>query len=328
MTIRSRRLPPVAVIVAVLVAGCASEDGRTAPRVTAAPTSATASAPVAELPEPRTEVGGTAWRGLVAVAGGLTADGSVSSRFDLYNPQANQWTPGPSLPLPLHHLGMATLDDRLYVAGGYTVTAGGQSPASARVMSLGPSDTSWREEPPLSRPRGALGLAAVRDRLVAVGGVTGQVSASTESWSPGEASWRSGPDLAQAREHLAVASANGRVYAIAGRLGGLDTNLRSVESWDGAEPRWRSEPALAHARGGTSAATVTGVPCVAGGEEPRGTIGSVECLSGTRWDRVTSLSVARHGLAVAGLGSRLHVIAGGTQPGLHVSGTHEVLTIG
>ncbi len=67
---------------------------------------------------------------------------------------------------------------------------------------------------------------------------------------------------------------------------------------------------------------------MAGGEEPAGTIASVECLVGDRWERVARLAVPRHGLAVAGLDGRLHVIGGGPQPGLFVSPAHEVVSVG
>ncbi len=80
-------------------------------------------------------------------------------------------------------------------------------------------------------------------------------------------------------------------------------------------------------RGGTSAAEAGGQPCVAGGEEPAGTIASIECLSGGRWARVATLRAPRHGVAVAGVGDRLHVIAGGPEPGLFVSGAHELFTV-
>ncbi len=120
----------------------------------------------------------------------------------------------------------------------------------------------------------------------------------------------------------------GRVYAIAGRQGSLESNLATVESWDPAgTDGWRPEPRLNDTRGGTSAAVANRRPCVAGGEEPGGTIASVECLLDDRWVRVATLQVPRHGLAVIGLRSRLHVIGGGPQPGLFVSTTHEVFDI-
>ncbi|MGH9227050.1 MAG: Kelch repeat-containing protein [Acidimicrobiales bacterium] len=315
--------------VALLAGGCSSDgDDPAAPNSSAAGvTSTVAAGQAAAVPEARTEVAGATWDGDVVVAGGLTADGRANRRVDAYLPAANRWTARPQLPQGLHHLGMAVLGERLYVAGGYTDGPGGEWQAVASVHSLGLGESSWRQEPSMTRPRGAHGLAAVGGRLVVAGGVTGGLTDTTESWAPGEASWRVGPPLAQAREHLAMAAVAGRVYVIGGRLGGFDSNLRSVESWDGREAAWRAEAQLNDTRGGTSAAEVAGKICVAGGEATNGTIATIECFAPGqgRWARAPSLGSPRHGLAVAGLGTKLHVIAGGPQPGLFVSTTHEVI---
>jgi hypothetical protein len=332
---RGERRQPFAVtfVVVALLAACSSSgDGDDATTPSTAPTSATAqpepgSAPAA-LPLARTEVAGTTWRGLVAVVGGITADGAASDQVDFYDPATNRWRSGPRLPLLLHHAGAAAVGDRLYVVGGYSSRRALSQPV-ARVLSLGPDDDRWREEPSLSAPRGALAVVAVGDRLVAVGGMPEATLRRTEVLTPGAGEWRPGPDLIEAREHLALAASGGRVYAIGGRVGGLESNLRSVESWNPAGPAgWRPEPALNDSRGGTAAAEVRGRPCVAGGEEPRGTIASVECLAADRWERVGTLATPRHGLAVVAIGDRLHVIGGGPTPGLSVSDAHESLATG
>ena len=128
---------------------------------------------------------------------------------------------------------------------------------------------------------------------------------------------------------LGMASLGGRAYAIGGRLGGFDSNLRTVESWAPGEAAWRAEPMLADTRGGTAATEVAGRLCVAGGEETQGTIASVECLvpAQGRWERLAPLAQPRHGLAVVGLGPNVHFIGGGPQPGLFVSTAHEVQAV-
>ncbi len=316
-------------LLAALLPVACSDDGP-APAPTTAPGVTAAGAP-AELPVPRTEVAAAVLGDRIVVAGGLTLDGGASDRADFYDPVANRWEPAPALPLGLHHSGMAALGDRVYVAGGYTNRAGQDWVAQSRVLSLGRGDRAWREEPALAAgPRGGLAMAAAGGRLVAVGGTdgTGRFLNRTEVLTPGQRAWTAGPDMAEPRDHLAAAASGGRVYAIAGRLGGLDTNKASVESWDpSAGAGWRAEPRLNDTRGGTSAAEAGGRPCVAGGEEPAGTIASVECLSGGRWAQVATLRTPRHGLAVAGVGDRLHVIGGGPEPGLFVSGAHETFTI-
>ena len=281
----------------------------------------------AELPVPRTEVAGATWRGQLVVAGGLTADGGASSVVHFYDAATGAWRPGPALPVPLHHTAMAVLGDRLYVVGGYTNEAGRPWRVQSGVISLGAGEQRWRQEAPLATgPRGALGLAAAGGKLVALGGeANGRALATTEVYDPGARSWRPGPVLARPREHLAAAASGDRVFAIAGRTA-TDGNLVAVESLSpAADAAWRPEPDLGQARGGIGADAVGGRVCVVGGEEPAGTIASVECLEGGAWRAVARLRRPRHGVAVMALGDRLHVVAGGERPGLFVSGAHEVL---
>lgn len=320
---------------AVASAGCRADEtdqGRPAASPAAASPAAggtTAPAPLAELPVPRTEVAGTTWDGRLVVAGGLTADGGASALVHTYDPDGDRWEEAPPLPVPLHHPALAVLGDRLYAVGGYADGAGGGWQPQAGMWSLGPGERTWRDEAPLpAGPRGALGAAAAGDLIVATGGESGgTVLGRTEVYDPERRTWRPGPDLAVPREHLAVAAAADRVYAIAGRAGGLG-NFRAVQSLDPRSDRaWRDEPEVADSRGGIGAAAVGERVCVAGGEEPAGTIASVECLDGARWARAARLARPRHGLAVMALEGRLHVVGGGEQPGLFVSGVHEAFDL-
>lgn len=268
------------------------------------------------------------------MVGGLRADGTASREVQLYDPAKNSWSAAPDLPAALHHTSVvAGPDNRLWVVGGYGIEKGTWHPQDD-VWSLGVSDRRWRREPGLAVARGALATTVVGDILVAIGGATSgrgepaSVSRVVEYLRPGDERWQRGPDLYEAREHLAAAATGDRVLAIGGRVGGIDTNLRSVESWAPGEGGWRREPPLQKERGGFAAASVDGTPCVAGGEQPGRTISLVECLRQGQWRVVGQLSEPRHGLAVAALSGRLHVVAGGGKPGLFVSRTHEVLAVG
>jgi hypothetical protein len=327
------------VAVLLLAVGCKEESSRSQ-----AATSRAASQRRAPLPAPpRTEVVGANWNGRVAVLGGLTQDGLASAQVDVYDPATDRWSRAPDLPMALHHAGAGVLGNRLYVVGGYS--SGAWAP-QAGVYSLGLLETSWRAEPPLAGPRGALAVASDGRQLVAVGGVGSGDVRRTEILEAGASSWRPGPDLAVQREHLGATAAGGRFYAVAGRMGSLESNRDSVESLALGEASWRAEPKLNESRGGIGAASpgsrpagrggktrpagrggTTG-PCVAGGEAPGGrTIAPVECLSGGAWAVVAELEVPRHGLAVVAVGNRLHVIGGGPRPGLFVSDVHEVFDL-
>ena len=323
-----RRLVATAVIVGIAVvalAACRADRGsKTGPSEASEP-----SGP-AELPVPRTEVAGATLGPWIVVVGGLTEDGAASALVHLYDRKTNAWTAAPPLPKPIHHAAVVAAGERAWVVGGYTSGNGTAWAESAAAWSLGIGDTTWREEPSLPSPRGALNAVSMPDgTIIVVGGVSGGTPvASTLVLRAGAASWEPGPDLAEAREHAAATVIDGRVFAIGGRVGSLESNKRSVESWDPAagEPRWRAEPPLQHARGGIAASG----RCVAGGEEPSGTIAPVECLrgDGSSWDVAATLERPRHGLAVVAVDRDLHVIGGGEKPGLFVSGAHEVVDVG
>lgn len=318
---RGLRLMVVLLAFVVVLGACSGgSDGAIEP----APQPAVTIVDAAELPTPRTEVAGARFGAdRILVAGGFLADGSASDLAHVYDPGADTWTEVPRLPEPLHHAVLVAARGRTFLVGGFR--AAGESD---RVWSLAPGESEWRQEPALRNSRGALGAAATEDgTIVAFGGVSGgQVVATTEVLRLGATAWEPGPDMDEAREHLAATAIDGRVYAIAGRVGSLESNKRTVESWDpgGREGSWRREPALDATRGGTAA----GGRCVAGGEEPQGTIASIECLEpdGGSWRTLADMKVARHGLAVVELGGDLHVIAGGDQPGLFVTGAHEVVS--
>lgn len=280
---------------------------------------------LAPMPEPRTEVAGAVWDGRVVVVGGLTAGGRPSARVDVYDPDADRWSPLPDLPRPLHHTAVVTLGGRVWVVGGYTEVEGDAWVPVRMVSSFGAGEDAWRAEPEMEEIRGALAAAVVGESIVAAGGHDGeQVLATTEVLAAGAAAWEPGPPLRTAREHFAMTVAGGDLYAVAGRA---PANLDSVEVLRTGAAAWEPGPPVEHSRSGIGAATVTGRPCVAGGEEPGDTIAPVECLAGDGWEVVGELPTPRHGLVVVALGAALHVVGGGPEPGLTVSGAHEVVRI-
>jgi hypothetical protein len=82
-------------------------------------------------------------------------------------------------------------------------------------------------------------------------------------------------------------------------------------------------------RGGLSAATspTDGWIYVFGGEEPGGTFQLAERYNpgSDAWEISPEMPNGRHGLAAVTVGSEIHVIGGGPQPGLSVGDFNQIL---
>jgi Galactose oxidase, central domain/Kelch motif len=275
------------------------------------------------MPDERTEVAGAFWDGKIAVAGGLIADSSTD-RLDLFDLSRGTWSTGPPLPHQYDHASLAELGGRLYLVGGYLSEL---SNPTDEVWSLGPGDNTWTREPVMSTRRGALATASAAGTIVAIGGVdgAGTVLRTTEIFTPGTG-WAAGPNLSIPREHLGAAGAGDKVYAIAGRNAqGATTSVESLAVGGG---QWTAEPMLRDERSGNGGATTdSGRICTGGGEVPGApdTVRTIECLDQGGWERVTTMRVPRHGLAVVAEGNRIHFVSGGPEPGGSFSDAHEVL---
>lgn len=302
---------------------CSGGDGHDSKSVPARSRSTT---PGPVMPVARTEVAGAFWDGKIAVAGGFASPDQVVERLDLFDVATGTWFVGPPLPHQYDHSSLAELGGRLYVVGGYT---GGLSNPTNEVWSLGAGEPAWTHEPDLATRRGALATGSAGGKLVAVGGVdeNGNVLSTTEIFMPGTG-WSPGPNLSIPREHPAAAGAGDKVYAIGGRNPGGAT--RSVESFIIGSDQWNDEGSMHDARSGMGAGTTSsGRVCTGGGEVPGrpDTVPSIECYDGGRWRRIANMSVPRHGLAVVAEGKRIHLVAGGPQPGFSFSDAHEVLQL-
>lgn len=325
-----RRIALVAVVAVVALAACTPivpPPAASTPPKPSGPPNAVLDVPVPGVP--RTEVAGARWADKLVVAGGIAPVGAsfVGSRaLFFFNLKTKSWSTGPALPGPRDHASLAVLNGSLYLVGGFSDTL---KTATAEVWRLDAPNGSWVPVAPLTMPRGALATVSVSGYLVAIGGHDDVVShldqSSTEWYDPATDTWTAGPAMSITRQHLGAAAAGTTVYAIAGR----PPNRRSVEKLTvlpgtGPTGGWTAAPALSFSRGGNGAsATAGGVPCTGGGEEAAGTIASIECLVGGRWQHVANLKVPRHGLAVIGERGRIHFISGGPQPGATYSSTHE-----
>ena len=264
--------------------------------------------------------------GQIWVAGGLTKSKATAS-IQKYDPRKDAWQAGLSLPEAVDHAMLVTYQNRVVLIGGFR-SRGGKSVASAQVLSFDDSIGHWVEGPPLNHARAAGAAAVVGDKIVVVGGRTGteQLVGQTEVYD-GKV-WHDGADIPVPGDHLAAASDRDYLYAVGGRKFKSSNNTTAVQRYDPATNRWTTLAPLPKPLSGTGAAIINGQLLVAGGENTTPTVVStVQAYDLTAptatWITLPSLTLARHGLAVAAIGNTLYAIGGSTQPG-HTASTTTV----
>jgi hypothetical protein len=253
---------------------------------------------------------------------------SISDKVEVYDPRSDRWTTKAPLPVGLHHAGLAAVGRQLYVVGGYTRSGLSAWKPVASLYRYDPQEDRWSEGTPMPTSRGALALAVVNGRILAIGGYNGDINVpAVEEYDPQTNRWTVRGSLPAPRDHLAAATDGRFVYAIGGRLNGnYSQNVALVHQYDPESDRWIQRADLPTARSGITAAILAGRIYVFGGEAPSGTFTNTEAYKpvSDSWQTMAPMPTGRHGLGSAVVGDRIFVIAGGPQPGGSFSNTNEV----
>lgn len=283
----------------------------------------------AELPTPRTEVACAALNEKIYVVGGFNQNNLALPQFDAYDPKTDSWSRGADYPIAIHHTGLIAHGGALYVLGGYT----GSFPfvGTTLAMKYDPATNSWTPETSLPRARGAHAVLYLQGEAHLIGGAPQQPGTetyrSTDVYNFTTRTWRAGPELAETKEHLAGTVIVETFVVAGGRRMSLN-NLNTTETLAPGQTAWTRRAPMPTARGGIAAAPLGHDYAVFfGGERSGGTFVEAEGFHAATgsWVSFPPMPHGRHGLCAATLEDGIHVIAGGPQPGLTVSGHHEVL---
>lgn len=147
---------------------------------------------------------------LVAVKGKLYRVGGLSARnkkgeaedlhsvasVQVFDVAAGQWSDLPELPAPRSSHDAIAVGDKLYVVGGWTLAGEKKTWVdSALVLDLQQPTTGWREiaKPPFQRR--ALAVAALGEKIYAIGGMDSQnkTSAAVDVYDIQSDRWSAGP---------------------------------------------------------------------------------------------------------------------------------------
>ncbi len=286
-------------------------------------------------PGARTEVTAAVVAGKIYVIGGFAPLRfgnllrlSVTDAVEVYDPVKDLWKRAASLPKALHHAAAVSVDQRLYLIGGFKPGLTSVWNPVATVYEYLPAKNRWIEHRPMPTARGALAVAVIHGKIIAIGGFDGDKSLGTvEIYDPVTDRWHRATSLNVPRDHLAAASLHGMAYAIGGRVD-LDyhRNLAVTEVFDPATGRWREVQPLPTPRSGIAAAVMSGMIFVVGGEGGQGTFGENEAYwpKADQWVKLPPMPTPRHGLAAGVVAGRLYALCGGPRPGGSYSRANEV----
>ena len=215
----------------------------------------------------RAEVGVAALDGKIYVVGGATPGVQASPLNQEYDPAADRWRDRAPLPHGLSHPGVAGLNHKLYAIGGFS-GGGVHVGALDLAFEYDPATDSWRQLPPLSSPRGSVGVAAVGGKIHAIGGrgLDKNTVATHQIYDPSSGKWTEAAPLPTARDHMGVIVVDGKIHVIGGRTAGTSDNTNLHDVYDPATNSWRSAAPLLTARSSGAAAYYHGLILYAGGE--------------------------------------------------------------
>ncbi len=137
----------------------------------------------------------------------------------------------------------------------------------------------WTTKAPLHEARGGLGVAAVADKIYAIGGstaifshsikISGGFVGTNEQYNPSTDTWTFKSPMPTARSHFATAVLNGKIFCIGGTA---DNNyFRVNEVYDPLTDNWTVKSPMPTARAWPQANVVNGKIYVIGGLPNRST---------------------------------------------------------
>ncbi len=186
----------------------------------------------------------------------------------------------------------------------------------------------WIALAPLQTPRQELAVAALNEKVYAIGGLSGPVSlSSVEEYDPRTNSWRFVAPLPQPVHHPAAAALSGAIYVIGG-YGTLSfVPTADVYRYDAAADRWSRVADLPSPRGALAAAAIGGKIYAVGGA-PRFSELLVYDPPADRWSTLAPMPTPREHLAAVAFDGKLYVAGGRTSRNTNAFEVYDPATNG
>jgi DNA-binding CsgD family transcriptional regulator len=174
-------------------------------------------AQLSDKPTPVTDVVGVFIGEKIYVPGGRAADGQPVNVLEIYDPRRDTWSTGAALPKAVSAYALADYEGQMYLFGGWDGVR-----ALDDVFVYDPQANEWREATPMTAARQNHSAAALRDKIIVLGGRNPDgILSSAVSYFPsrdaaGEDPWEPFVDLPEARYGFATASSGESLYIFGG----------------------------------------------------------------------------------------------------------------
>jgi N-acetylneuraminic acid mutarotase len=313
---------------------------------------------LAEFPEPTEELLGASAGGKFYVFCGLAPGWKPMGLVYEYDPATDTWTKKKPMPLASHHVAFTEYRGKIYAFGGFVLPQSGPSAwvPIDNAWEYDPAEDSWKALAPVPTRRGSPVAVTAGDRIYVIGGSTPGPKdtavplpglhwslGTVEEYDPATNTWHQRSAMPTPRNHATAGLVNGKIYVIGGRVGaaGITTgsNTNVVEEYDPGTDSWGGVRArMPTARSAMASGVYGGRIYVTGGEfqdsQMMATFRALEAYdpANNTWSVLPSMPVARHGLAGAVVGNRLHMVSGDVQSagtGVHVHAPyHDAFELG
>ncbi len=297
----------------------------------------------ASLPIKTQELYPAVHKGRLYVAGGIASKLNTpyfTDRFFSFEPEKNAWREEGNLPESLHHAALVSCQERLFLVGGFN---GGYTHVwRMRSNVYEYVEGSWLEQPSLPAPQ-AEGVVTSHDGQIHL--VSGQspIGESNDKrhhhrevdkhliWQPDNKKWETAAPIPLARNSATGGWVGDQMIVSGGR--NASGNYTTTHIFDKREDRWREGRPMPLPQAGTASVTLDDGIIVFGGEifVPESAVFKNVwrySLKEDKWYPLADMPTPRHGIGAGGIGGKVFVIGGATQPsGRGTTGVNEVLTL-
>src|ERR1051326_2292649 len=181
-----------------------------------------------------------------------------------YDPAADSWKALAPMPTKRGAAGAAGGHGEKHAAGGAPPPAGGH--VRAAVEEYDPATNAWRERRSLLVPRNHHAVAAVGDKLYAIGGRIGSAFISrgsnnidlVEKYDPAADTWSAAERMPTPRSAIGAGVYNGHILVPGGEVQDRRflAAFKEIEMYDPAANRWQILPSMPHQRHGLAVGVI------------------------------------------------------------------------